>query len=109
MSSPINSQTLIESKDEYDKACKYMQKLADNNGLIYYNFNLMRPTLFSRTEEDYYDCDGHFYGEAAERYSRALGEFLSKVINSDSIEVDEYFYSDIYDMYEAYLRNEITY
>ena len=100
ITTPINKSTLIESKDEYHKIEHYFDNLVEETGLSYYNFNLVKQEKFSRSDKDYWDYDGHMYGDSAQRYSNMLGEFLEKVMSEEVINEDEYFYEDIYDMAE---------
>ncbi|MDY4743122.1 MAG: hypothetical protein SO361_08440 [Lachnospira sp.] len=101
LTSPINKETLLinqQSMDNYTCARDYIQKLADENGLEYYDFNLIKDEIYHRESEDYWDYDGHMYGDAAERYSIFLGDFLKKIYKGENISQSQYFYTNVQEM-----------
>lgn len=101
ITSPVNKETLLfneQSMDNYTCARNYIQKLVDEQGLEYYDFNLIRDEIYHRESEDYWDCDGHMYGDAAERYSSFLGDFLKKVYEGEDISQSQYFYANVQEM-----------
>lgn len=101
ISSPINAGTLLNPKEEYYQIEQYMKALADDNNLTYYNFNIVKPEVFDRTDNDYWDYDGHMYGDSAERYSIFLGNFLKKVTDGETINMNDYFYTSVYELDQA--------
>ena len=109
ITTPINPQTLIESDQEYNQIEQYMDNMADSVGLPYYNFNIARYSVFRRTNDDYWDYDGHMYGDTAERYSKFLGKFLKKLYDGEEIDTSKYFYKDIFKMRKAYESDKIKF
>lgn len=110
VTTPINVETLLadESLPQYDMVQDYFNELARNNKVDYYDFNLVKPSKFIRDTNDYWDYDGHMYGEAAERYSKFLGGFLKNIDEEDNIDLSEYLYEDIYDMKKNYEHDVVS-
>lgn len=102
ITTPITPSTLLNSVDEYSQIENYMQNLADENNLTYFDFNIVKPSVYQTNDNDYWDTDGHMYGDAAERYSVFLGEFVKKVHNGEDLQVSDYCYDNIYDMQADY-------
>lgn len=107
ITSPINVETMFngESVSEYNEIEQYFADIAKENNLTYYNFNIVKPQAYIRRTTDYWDYDGHMYGDSAEVYSEFLGEFLNKVIHNQSIDWEYYFYNDVFDMKENYEKD----
>jgi hypothetical protein len=103
ISSPMNYQTMTrqDSYEEYGQAAEYFNKLARDNNLTYYNFNLVKNTVYARKSTDYWDGDGHMFGDAAEQWSSFLGKFLKKLESGEDIQLSDYLYSDIYELMDA--------
>jgi len=95
ITTPVSVEQLNASIDEFDKAFTYLSKLAADNNIPYYNFNLVKDSVFSRNMQDY--NIGHLYGDAAGRYSTALGKFLKDVENGQ-VTTSDYFYNSIRDL-----------
>lgn len=101
ITSPINAETLLLNETtvkEYHEIENYFAQLAKDNDLTYYNFNLVRPEQYRRSTEDYWDYDGHMYGDAARRYSRFLGRFLKRVADGEDVKPGDYLYRSIHEM-----------
>ena len=95
ITTPISVEQINASIDEFDKAFTYLSKLASDNNIPYYNFNLVKDSVFSRKLQDY--NIGHLYGDAAERYSTVLGNFLNDA-EDGQVTVSDYFYDSIRDL-----------
>ena len=95
ITTPVSVEQLNASMDEFDKAFTYLSKLAANNNIPYYNFNLVKDSVFPRSLQDY--NIGHLYGDAANRYSIALGKFLTDV-EDGQLKVNDYFYDSVRDL-----------
>jgi len=95
ITTPVSVEQINASIDEFDKAFTYLSRLAADNNIPYYNFNLVKESVFSRTLQDY--NIGHLYGDAADRYSKALGKFLTDV-EDGQLTVSDYFYNSIRDI-----------
>lgn len=101
MSVPINQETLLknqESMDAYNRVNRYFQSLAQDCNIEYYNFNLVKSSVYQRTTDDYWDYGGHMYGDAAERFSTMLGGFMKKLENGEHINREDWFYKDTSEM-----------
>lgn len=97
VSTPVPVEKMTYSIDEYEEAFQYLDALASDQNIEYYNFNLVKSSLFSRTKDDYNDFDGHLYGDAAERYSEVLGAFM-KDIADGTVEKSDYLYDSVRDL-----------
>lgn len=109
ITSPINTETLTlddATISEYHQIEAFFAEAAEDNELVYYNFNIVKTEKYQRTTEDYWDYDGHMYGDAAQRYSKFLGKFLKRLADGEQIERKEYLYQDIYEMREALLKQK---
>lgn len=100
ISVPISTETLManaESVATYNEIYTYFQGLADECDVEYYNFNLVRKSIYIRKDDDYWDY-GHMYGDAAERFSQVLGDFMNQLDQEGTIEETHYFYKDASEM-----------
>lgn len=101
MSMPMNTETILmnqESIDAYNQIHKYFQKQAEDNQVEYYDFNLVRTEQYERSAEDYWDYNGHMYGDAAGRFSKMLGTFFWELEKQGIVEQKSYFYEDVSQM-----------
>jgi len=95
ITTPISVEQINASFDDFDKAFTYLSKLATDNNIPYYNFNLVKDSVFSRSLQDY--NIGHLYGDAAARYSVVLGQF-AKDVEDGHVTLSDYFYDSIRDL-----------
>lgn len=100
ISDPVNYEvaTSDRSCEEFQQASDYIENLAKENDLTYYNFSLMKQSILERDGDDFWDADGHMYGDIAEEYSKVLGGFLKRVRSGEQIQTSEYNYKDIHEM-----------
>lgn len=101
ITSPINRETILldeTSMGNYQKAHDYIGKMAADEGLKYYDFNYVKSSVYAVDTSDYWDYDGHMYGDAASRYSRFLGEFLKEMEGMNQSELSDYFYENVYEL-----------
>lgn len=84
--------------DKFDGADVYIQKLADELSVDYYNFNKLSFQLFDRDTDDFYDREGHMYGSTATAFSQIVGELLSKRADG-TLKVSDYLEDSIKEMY----------
>ena len=98
ITTPISVEKITNSVNEYDKAYTYLSDLAKTNGIEYYNFSLVKETVFPRSIDDYWDYDGHLYGDAAQRFSLVLGDFL-KEEEQGKVDVSDYLYDSVKDIH----------
>jgi len=97
MTTPVPVEEITYSIDEYEQAYAYVSKLAKANNIEFYNFNLLKESVFQRNIGDYNDYDGHMYGDTAERFSEILGRFL-KDVQDGQVTLSDYFYDSIIDL-----------
>lgn len=64
-------------------------KAAKDLGIEYYNFNLIKPSIF-KSENDYFADSDHLNSKGAAVFSNSLSEFLKKDENGEDL--SKYFY-----------------
>lgn len=84
--------------DKFAAADQYIQKLADELSVDYYNFNKLRFQIFARDTSGFYDREGHMYGETAMVFSQVAGEVLAKRAEG-TLYIDNYFDKNITNLY----------
>ena len=94
---PVSVETITNSIDGFDMAYTYLSNLAKANHIEYYNFSLVKESVFSRSIDDYWDYDGHLYGDAAQRFSVVLGGFL-KDSEHAQLRASNYLYNSVRDI-----------
>ena len=97
ISTPVPVEEITYSKDQFEQAYAYVSGLAEANNIEYYNFSLLKESVFPRNIGDYNDYDGHMYGDTAERFSEILGSFL-KDVQDGQVTLSDYFYDSIIDL-----------
>lgn len=95
ITTPVSVEQISASIDDFDKAYTYLAKMAEANNIPYYNFNLVKDSVFSRSIQDY--NLGHLYGDTAEKYSEMIGKFLKDVEDGD-VKVSDYLFDSIRDL-----------
>jgi len=98
MTMPVSIETISNSVNGYDNAYTYLSKLAKDNNIEYYNFSLVKKSVFPRSIEDYWDYDGHLYGDAAQRFSVVLGDFF-KDAKDGNVGISNYLYDSVRDIH----------
>ena len=97
MTAPIPPATLTQMGN-YDEAYGYIRALAEENGLKYYDFNLVRPEVLARRDEDFYDA-GHMNGMFAGQFSAVAAQVL-KEHDEGTLDMDKYFYASFDELSE---------
>lgn len=97
ISTPVPVEKIKYTTEQFEAAYAYLDKLAATNNIEYYNFNLVKQSLFSRTKDDYNDFDGHMYGDAAQRFSVVLGQFMKDLSDGQVVKSD-YFYDSVWNL-----------
>lgn len=107
ISSPMTYETMTrqDSYEEYGQAADYLNNIAKDCNITYYNFNLIKKSEYERYSTDYWDGDGHMYGDAAERWSVYLGKFLNRVKNGEDIDTSKFIYNNIYELMDNEVNN----
>lgn len=84
--------------EKFAGADTYIQKLADELSVDYYNFNKLTFNAFARNTSDFYDREGHMYGSTAMVFSQIVGEVLAKRADG-SFSEEQYFADSITELY----------
>ena len=95
---PLDPDSIAQDTASYQAAHDYIVNLADDCGVSYYDFNLLSYAAFDRTTQDFYDREGHMYGETAQRFTKVYAEVIKKSLDGSLNEAD-YFkasYNDVY-------------
>lgn len=88
ISTPLTDFTLAQYGN-YDEGREHIARLAEENELEFYDFNLCRPEFFTFESEKFLDRSHmNYYG--AEEYSKLLGRFFSGQIDPDDLFYDSY-------------------
>ena len=73
----IHDATPTTSVNGYsEQAGAYFTRLCEEYGVEYYDFNLLTMDTLPRTDDDFFDEEGHMLGELADRYSDILASVL---------------------------------
>ena len=73
---PVPQDTLDAYPKVYQQSHEYYSQLLKEHGITYYDFNYIDEEGIDRSLENYYDYDGHMYGDYAEKFSSVLGKYL---------------------------------
>jgi len=82
-----------------EASAKYFTKLAAENGVDYYDFNLIRQDVMPRGNLDFGDWDGHMCGVLADKYSSIMASVI-KDAQSGTVDRTKYFYNSYAALYE---------
>lgn len=74
---PIPTETLQQYEEHFRGAYQYFRELAEDSGIVYYNFNYGLEKM-CLSAENFNDYDGHMYGDTAARVSEKLGELVTE-------------------------------
>ena len=92
--------TVTGQADRFAAADSYIRNLANKLNVEYYNFNYLTFEAFDRTEEDFWDREGHMYGETAEKFSAVYAQVISKSLDGTLINED-YFGENLKEIYQG--------
>lgn len=84
---PVPLPVLMEMKD-YSSCDGYIRNLVESQGLEYYNFNLLRPEVYTAKEEYYFD-EVHMSGKGAFAFTGIMASFISEY-RSGSLDIGKY-------------------
>lgn len=85
--SPMSDE-LLSGMVDYNNYVDFFQKLANQYGIVYMNFNLCKD--YDRTINDFYDPH-HLNGEGAEKYTRIFCNTVNALKNQEK-SMDDLFY-----------------
>lgn len=74
---PIPQDTLDAYPEVYKGSHEYYTELLKKHGITYYDFNFIEDEEVDRSLDNYYDYDGHMYGDYAEKFGNVLGRYLT--------------------------------
>ena len=78
-------------------------KAFEEYGVEYYDFNLLTMDTLPRTDDDFFDEEGHMLGELADRYSDILASVLL-----DKCDKSTAFYGTYAQLEQAVYENYVT-
>ncbi len=96
VSSPVPESTLLSIKN-YDDVHDYFSTFAEDNGVNFYDFNLVRTNVLDRSDSGFIDYDGHMNDTLADDYTKLVAEVIEKNDNG-SLVMDDYFYASEKDL-----------
>lgn len=76
VTTPVPQVTIDENREAYQSANTYFEKLTEEYGVDYYDFNFIDGEGIDRNIDVFGDFEGHIYGNAADSFSTALGTYL---------------------------------
>ena len=95
--------TVAEKAEGFQNADTYIRSLAEELGVTYLNFNMLKFEVFDRTAEDFYDREGHMYGDTAVSFSKVYGKAVKEALDRNFDE-DVYFNKNMKSLYGDRLR-----
>lgn len=101
VTSPITPTTAVNGYSE--QAGAYFTRLCEEYGVEYYDFNLLTMDTLPRTDDDFFDEEGHMLGELADRYSDILASVLL-----DKCDKSTAFYGTYAQLERAVCENYVT-
>lgn len=87
--SPITPFTIVNGN--YNDVNLYFTKLCEENGVKYYDFNLVRKSVLELKNSDYDDFDGHMCGELADKYTKVMADVINAA-SDGTLDESKYFY-----------------
>lgn len=91
--------TVAQYAEKFAQADSYIRNLAQKLNVEYYNFNYLTFDAFDRQEEDFWDREGHMYGDTAKRFTKVYAQVLKKAL-SGNLDRSEYFGEDLKEIYK---------
>ncbi len=91
VTSPNPRGTLLEVGN-YNEINEYFTNIAENNGIDYYNLNLIRPEILNLSDSEFYDAT-HVNGEGAQKVSQVFSDIL-KDREEGTLDYNRYFYEN---------------
>ncbi len=90
--------SIAKYPEKFQAAHDYIEQLAAQYGVAYLDFNLLTYDRFARKTEDFYDKEGHMYGETAIQFTKVYGEVIGQSLDN-TLNLQDYFaqtYKDLY-------------
>lgn len=96
-------ETIAAQAAKFADADRYIRNLASALEVPYLNFNTLRFEVFDRDAQDFYDREGHMYGEAAKQFGGIFGSAVRETLNGTLTESD-YFETDLKKLYSEWAQ-----
>lgn len=80
----------IFNESNYFKFDEEINRIAKEQGIDYYNYNLIKPELF-KSKTEYFQDYAHLNGKGSEVFSKSFAEFLK--LRSSGEDMGKYFYT----------------
>ena len=91
--------TVAEKCSGFAQADAYLSNLAAQLDVKYLNFNKLKFDVLDRTTDDFYDKEGHMYGDMAEKFSAVCAKAVKEAID-DTLNEEDYFDNDMSNLYK---------
>lgn len=91
--------TVSEKCSGFAQADAYLSNLATQLDVKYLNFNKLKFDVLDRTTDDFYDKEGHMYGDMAEKFSAVCAKAVKEAI-ADTLNEEDYFDKDMSNLYK---------
>ena len=92
--------TVAGQADKFAAADSYIRNLANKLNVEYYNFNYLTFEAFERTENDFWDREGHMYGDTAKSFSAVYSKVIRESL-SGTLRSDDYFGNNLKEIYQG--------
>ena len=90
---------MSEKCSGFAQADAYISDLAAQLDVKYLNFNKLKFDVLDRTTDDFYDKEGHMYGDMAEKFSAVCAKAVKEAI-ADTLNEEDYFDKDMSNLYK---------
>lgn len=98
-------ETVAAQAEKFAEADEFIRSLAEELDVPYLNFNCLKFNVFERSPADFYDREGHMYGETARRFSEIYGRAVQETLTG-TFEEDKYFNTELCSLYAAWLKDK---
>lgn len=92
--------TLASQSEKFAAADTYVRNLAKELEVEYINFNYLTFEAFDREESDFWDREGHMYGDTARAFSRVYAEVIRKAL-AGTLQKEDYFGENLREIYQG--------
>lgn len=92
--------TVAGQAEKFSQADSYIRNLAQKLNVEYYNFNYLTFEAFQREEDDFWDREGHMYGDTAKKFSDVYAEVIHKALTG-TLRKEDYFGEHLNEIYEG--------
>lgn len=100
-------ETIASQAEKFAGADRFIRALAEELNVPYLNFNSLKFNVFDRSAADFYDKEGHMYGETARRFSEIYGRAVQETL-AGTCKEEQYFRTDICSLYQEWLAEHLN-